>query len=91
MRTLDVLFGGGGGGGGCGDRVPRFCVLFIVVLVLVVCSIFSVFRILVVFFFCISCCYWLCLGLVSVYFVSHLYVDESCVSLFACVLGHSCM
>ena len=37
--------------GGCGDRVPCFCVLFIVVLVLVVCSIFSVFRILVVFCF----------------------------------------
>ena len=36
---------------GCGDRVPCFCVLFIVVLVLVVCSIFSVFRILVVFCF----------------------------------------
>ena len=53
MRTLDILFGGGGGGGGggCGDRVPRFCVLFIVVLVLVVCSIFSVFRILIVFCF----------------------------------------
>ena len=44
VRTLDILFG-------CGDRVPCFCVLFIVVLVLVVCSIFSVFRILVVFFF----------------------------------------
>ena len=53
VRTLDILFGGGGGGGGggCGDRVPCFCVLFIVVLVLVVCSIFSVFRILVVFCF----------------------------------------
>ena len=46
VRTLDILFGGG-----CGDRVPCFCVLFIVVLVLVVCSIFSVFRILVVFCF----------------------------------------
>ena len=46
-------FWGGGGGGGCGDRVPCFflCVLFIVDLVLVVCSIFSVFRILVVFCF----------------------------------------
>ena len=51
MRTLDILFGGGGGGGGCGDRVPCFCVSFIVVLVLVVCSIFSVFSILVVFCF----------------------------------------
>ena len=48
VRTLDILFGGGGG---CGDRVPCFCVLFIVVLVLVVCSIFSVFHILVVFCF----------------------------------------
>ena len=48
VRTLDIFFGGGGG---CGDRVPCFCVLFIVVLVLVVCSIFSVFRILVVFCF----------------------------------------
>ena len=45
------VWGGGGGGGGCGDRVPCFCVLFIVVLVLVVCSIFSVFRLLVVFCF----------------------------------------
>ena len=68
-----------------------FCVLFIVVLVLVVFSIFCVFCILVCSVFSISCSYWWCLGLVSVYFVSHLYVDESCVSLFACVLGHSCM
>ena len=52
VRTLDILFwGGGGGGGGCGDRVSCFCVLFIVVSGLVVCSIFSVFRILVVFCF----------------------------------------
>ena len=51
VRTLDIWFGGGGGGGGCGDRVSCFCVLFIVVLVLVVCSIFRVFRILVVFCF----------------------------------------
>ena len=53
VRTLDILFGGGGGGegGGCGDRVLCFCVLFIVVLVLVVCCLFSVFRILVVFCF----------------------------------------
>ena len=36
VRTLDILFGGGG----CGDRVLCFCVLFIVVLVLVVCSFF---------------------------------------------------
>ena len=41
---------GGGGGGGCGDRVSCFCVLFIVVLVLVGGSIFSVFRILVCLF-----------------------------------------
>ena len=53
--TLDILFEGGGGGGGCGDRVSCFCVLFIVVLVLVGGSIFSVFRILVVFVFSISC------------------------------------
>ena len=46
VRTLDILFGGGG------DVVMFFfCVLFIVVLVLVVCSIFSLFRILVVFCF----------------------------------------
>ena len=50
VRTLDILFGGGGGGG-CGDRVLCFCVLFIVVLVLVVCCLFSVSRILVVFCF----------------------------------------
>ena len=50
-NTGYFVWGGGGGGGGCGDRVPRFCVLFIVVLVLVVCSIFSVFCILVVFCF----------------------------------------
>ena len=46
--------GGGGGGGGGGDEVigySVFFVLFIVVLVLVVCSIFSLFRILVVFCF----------------------------------------
>ena len=48
VTTLDILFVGGGG---CGDRVSCFCVLFIVVFVLVVCSIFSVFRILVVFCF----------------------------------------
>ena len=44
VRTLDILFGG--------DVVIGyhvFGVLFIVVLVLVVCSIFSVFHILVVF------------------------------------------
>ena len=49
MGTLDILFGGGG------DVVigysVSFFVLFIVVLVLVVCSIFSLFRILVVFCF----------------------------------------
>ena len=50
VRTLDIFFWGGGGGG-CGDRVSCFCVSFIVVLILVVCSIFSVFRILVVFCF----------------------------------------
>ena len=60
MGTLDILFGGGGGGGG-GEggyfvRVLCFYVLFIaafgfVVLVLVVYSIFSLFRILVVFCF----------------------------------------
>ena len=49
--TLDILFGGEGG---CGDRVSCFCVLFIVVLVLVGGSIFSVFHILVVFVFSIS-------------------------------------
>ena len=41
VRTLDILFGGGG------DVVIGyyvFCVLFIVVFVLVVCSLFSVFR-----------------------------------------------
>ena len=48
MGTLDILFGGGGG---CGDRVLCFCFLFIVVLISVVCSIFSLFRILVVFCF----------------------------------------
>ena len=47
MRTLDIKFGGG-------DVVIGyhvFCVLFIVFLGLVGCSIFSVFRILVVFCF----------------------------------------
>ena len=47
--TLDIFFfGGGGGGGGYGDRV---FVLFIDVLFLVVCSVFILFRILVVFRF----------------------------------------
>ena len=32
--------GGGGAGVGCGDRVHCFCVLFIAVLVLAVCSSF---------------------------------------------------
>ena len=44
MGTLDILFGGGGGGGGGGGVVIEysffFCVLFIAVLVLAVCSIF---------------------------------------------------
>ena len=57
-----------------------FCVLFIVILVLVVCRLFSVFSILVMFCFSIGCSYWWYVGLVSVYFISHLYVDESCVS-----------
>ena len=58
MGTLDLLFGGGGGGGGgnilFGYSVFMFCLsLFLVSLfwVLVVCSIFSLFRILVVFCF----------------------------------------
>ena len=52
MGTLDILFGGGGGGGGgCGDRVFVF---FIDVLFLVVCSVFILFRILVVFRFSFS-------------------------------------
>ena len=46
--TLDILFGGGGGDVVIGYHV--FCVLFIVVLVLVGGSIFSVFRILVCLF-----------------------------------------
>ena len=49
MGTLDLSFGGGGGE----YFVQRLCfyVLFIVVLVLVVYSIFSLFRILVMFCF----------------------------------------
>ena len=49
MGTLDLSFGGGGGE----YFVQRlgFYVLFIVVLVLVVYSIFSLFRILVMFCF----------------------------------------
>ena len=45
MGTLDILFRGGGGGG-CGYRV---FVLFIDVLFLVVCSVFILVRILVLF------------------------------------------
>ena len=48
VGTLDILFGGGGGG--CGDRV---FVLFSDVLFLV-CSVFILFRILVVFRFSFS-------------------------------------
>ena len=49
VGTLDILFGGGGG---CGDRV---FVLFIDVLFfLVVCSVFILFSILVVFRFSFS-------------------------------------
>ena len=57
VRTLDLLFGGGGGGGGeyFVRRLCFFCFVYrcfgFVVLVLVVYSIFSLFRILVVFCF----------------------------------------
>ena len=55
VGTLDILFGGGGGGGGgCGDRGIMFlCFVYcwFGFSILVVCSIFSVFRILVVFCF----------------------------------------
>ena len=81
--TGSFVWGGGGGGGGGEYFVRRLCfyVLFIVVLVLVVYSIFSLFRILVMFcFFSIACsCKW-CLGLVLVYFASHSHVNESIVS-----------
>ena len=57
MGTLDLLFGGGGGGGGgifCSETM-FLCFVYrcfgFVVLVLVVYSIFSLFRILVVFCF----------------------------------------
>ena len=69
--------GGVGGGGGGGDVVIGYSVFFFffffVVLVLVVCSIFSCSTYWLCFVFSISCsCRW-CLGLVSVYFVSHFY------------------
>ena len=58
MGTLDLLFGGGGGGGGGGifcSETMFLCFVYrcfgFVVLVLVVYSIFSLFRILVVFCF----------------------------------------
>ena len=52
MGTLDILFGGGGGGGDVVIGYSVFCVLFIAVLVLAVCSMFFLeFRILVVFCF----------------------------------------
>ena len=57
-----------------------FLFLFIVILISVVCSIFSMFRILVVFVFRIACSYWWCSGLVLVCFSSHFHVNESCVS-----------
>ena len=42
------------------------------------------------FVFSVACsCKW-CLGLILVYFASHLHVDESCVVVCVC-LGHSCM
>ena len=54
MRTLDILFGGGGGGIFCSGTL-FLCFVYrclgFVVLVLVVYSIFSLFRILVVFCF----------------------------------------
>ena len=56
LTSVDTgYFVWGGGGGGCGDLVSCFCVFFIVLLVSVGGSIFSVFRILVVFVFSISC------------------------------------
>ena len=51
VGTLNLSFGGGGGGGEYFVRRLCFYVLFIVVLVLVVYSIFSLFRILVMFCF----------------------------------------
>ena len=57
-----------------------FLVLFIIVLISVVCSIFSMFRILVCFVFSIACSYWWCIGLVLVCSASHFHVNESCVT-----------
>ena len=57
-----------------------FLFLFIAVLIPVVCSIFSMFRILVVF------CFQYCIQLLVVFrfslvcFTSHFHVNESCVS-----------
>ena len=51
MGTLDLLFGGGGGRGGIFCSETLFLCFGFVVLVLVVYSIFSLFRILVVFCF----------------------------------------
>ena len=55
MGTLDLLFGGGGGGGIFCLETMFLCFVYrcfgFVVLVLVVYSIFSLFRILVVFCF----------------------------------------
>ena len=55
MGTLDILFGGGGGGGIFCSGTLFLCSVYrcfgFVVLVLVVYSIFSLFRILVVFCF----------------------------------------
>ena len=52
VRTLDILFGGGGGGGGVDVVIGYYvCVFCLLLLVLVVCYLFSVFRILVVFCF----------------------------------------
>ena len=93
MGTLDLLFGGGGGYfvRSLFSLCFVYCYFGFVVLLLEVCSIFfSCSAYWSCFVFSIACsCKW-CLGLILVYFASHLHVNESCVVVCVC-LGHFCM